>query len=114
MKICKAIRNSEPSGSTSSKISSCTLNLMQNKAICNDLDLIVSFHSFFLFPHLKFLQIGDQDAGNTPSFLAPYMVVRYFCMLDDIGFIKSGGWKTHLKFEEYVISLNGLDDNDKK
>jgi len=47
MKICRDICNSALSGSASSKIASCTLNLMQNKVICNDLDLIVSFHSFF-------------------------------------------------------------------
>jgi len=41
------------------------------------------------------------------------MAVQYFCMLDDIGFIESRGWKTHSKFEEYVSSLNVLDDNDK-
>ena len=70
--------------------------------------------SLFLFPQFRFLQIVDPDAGNTPSFLAYHMEVRYSCMLDDIGFIKSRGWKTHSKFEEYVSSLNGLDDNDKK
>ena len=48
-RICRAIRNSAPSGTANSKISSCTLNLMSNKAILNDLELLVVFHYFFIF-----------------------------------------------------------------
>lgn len=43
-RICRAFRNSSPSGTASSKIASCTLNLMTNKAIINDLELRVVFH----------------------------------------------------------------------
>ena len=74
-RICRAIRNSAPSGTASSKIASCTLNLMTNKAILNDLELLVAFHSFFLFPHFKFLQDGDKECGGTPSFIARHMTV---------------------------------------
>ena len=53
MKICRDIRNSAPSGSASIMIVSCTLKLMQNEAICNYLDLIISFHSFSYFQALN-------------------------------------------------------------
>ena len=55
-KICSAIRKSAPSESASLKIASCTLNLIKNKAIQCNLELIAVFHKWFLFPHFKFLQ----------------------------------------------------------
>ena len=57
------------------QIASCALNLMTNKAILNDIELLVAFHSFFLFPHFKFLQDGDKECGGTPSFIARHMTV---------------------------------------
>ena len=76
-RICRAICNSAPSGSASSKIAPCTLNRMTNKAILNDLELLVAFHSVFLFTHFKFLQDGDKECGGTPSFIARHMTARY-------------------------------------
>ena len=72
--ICRAIRNSAPSGSASNKIASCTLNLMESPQIMNDLHLLTAFHTSFLFPHFKYLQLGDEDARNTPSFQARHLL----------------------------------------
>ena len=49
-RICRAIRNSAPSGTASRKITSCTLNLVSNKVILNDLELPLAFHYLFSFP----------------------------------------------------------------
>ena len=61
--------------STSMKIASCTLNLVKNAAMYSNIELIVAFHTWFLFLHLKYLQEGDPIAGNTASFLVRYVTV---------------------------------------
>lgn len=112
-KICNAIRNSAPSGSASSKIASCTLNLIDSKPIRNDLQLIVSFHTTFLFPHFKYLQTGDVASGATPSFQARHLLVRLFLMQDDLKEIKKK-WKENSNFELYVSTLNDIEDEKQK
>ena len=83
-KICKAIRNSAPSGSASSKIASCTLNLIDSPIIVNDLHLMCFFHEAFLFKHFNFLQLDDKRASKTPSFQARLLLVRYLLMASDL------------------------------
>ena len=107
-KICSAIRNSAPSESTSMKIASCTLNLVKNDAVRSDLELIAVFHSWFLFPHFKFLQEGDPVAGGTPSFLARHITVRYFLTMNDLRIIDTGEFKTHKSFRDYNMSVDAL------
>ena len=109
-KICQSIRNSVESGSAASKIASCTLNLMDCKCIINDLHLLCAFHTFFLFPHFQFLQLGDPKAGNTPSFQARHVCVRYYLMLEDLLVIEND-WETKEEFSEYVQTLEALDDD---
>ena len=108
-KICKAIRNSAPSGSASSKISSCTLNLIDSPVIINDLHLICLFHEEFLFPHFKFLQLADARASKTPSFQARLLLVRYFLMVTDLIQIKEE-WRTKIECNEYKLSLEQLSE----
>ena len=67
-KICKAIRNSAPGGSASSKIASCTLNFIDSPIIINDLHLMCFFHEAFLFKHFKFLQLTDKWSSKTQVF----------------------------------------------
>ena len=111
-KVCQAIRNSAPSGSTSSNISSCTLNIIDSPLILNDLHLICAFHLSFLFPHFKFLQLADTLGSKTPSFQARHLTVRYFLMANDLTPIKKE-WRTDERFEEYRVSLNELNESDK-
>ena len=113
-KICKAIRNSAPSGSASSKIASCTANLIQNKVIRCDLELIIVFHTYFLFKHFKFFQRGDPEAGKTPGFISRHIMVRYFLMESDLHDIDGEKWKTHEAFRDYVKSLDEISDADKE
>ena len=87
-KICTAIRNSSPSASACNKIASCTVNLIQKPVIMNDLELMIGFHTGFVFPHFQFLQIGDPKTGGTPSFLGRHCTLRYYLMLIDIDAIK--------------------------
>lgn len=73
--ICQMIRNSSRARS---KIATCTPNFIKNKQIINDLYLLTSFHKVFLFPHFKYLQLGDDSATGTPSFQARHLLVRHF------------------------------------
>ena len=111
-KICQAIRNSAPSGCASSKIASCTLNLIDSPVIINDLDLMCSFHQSFLFPHFKFLQLADDRASKMPSFQARHLTVRYFLMWYDLKKIEKE-WRTDEHFDDYRTSLEVLDETDK-
>jgi len=65
--IFVAVRNYSPANSASSKIASCTLNLIRCAPIINNLHLLATFHKSWLFSHFKHLQLGDEKAGNTPS-----------------------------------------------
>lgn len=112
IKICGAIRNSAPSNSAPSKISSCTLNLTEQKPIMNDLDMLCSLHEFFIFPHFKYLQLGDTVVGSTPSFQARHLLLRYFLMNEDIEKMKNE-WTTLEKFKDYRESLEQLNTEDK-
>ena len=79
----------------------------------NDLYLLTAFHTSWLFPHFKYLQLGDDKAGNTPSFQGRNMLVRYYLMDSDIQNLKQE-WKTNEHFAQYVSSLNALPMNEKK
>ena len=83
-KICTAIRSSAPAGLACSRIASCTLNLMQKSVIMNDLELMIAFHTAFIFPHFKFLQLSDPKIGGTPSFLGRHITVQYYLMRRDL------------------------------
>ena len=111
-KICQTIRNSAPSGSASSKISSCTLDLIKKPVIINDLHLLTSFHAVFLFPYFKYLQLGYSQTGNTLSFQAQHLLVRCFLIREDIGDIKNG-WKTHDVVKIFGRTYNVLTNNEK-
>ena len=111
--ICIAIRNRAKPNSASSKIASCTLNLIRSAPIMNDLYLLTAFHCSWLFPHFKYLQLGDEKAGNTPSFQGRNMLVRYYLMDSDIQNLKQE-WKTNEHFAQYVSSLNQLPIDEKK
>jgi len=112
IKICGAIRNSAPSNSAPSKISSCTLNLTEQEPIMNDLHMLCSLHEFFIFPHFKYLQLGDKVVGSTPSFQARHILLRYFLMNEDIEKMKNE-WMTLEKFKNYCESLEHLNTEDK-
>ena len=111
-KICQTIRNSAPRGSTSSKISSCTLNLIDSSLIINDFYLICVFCQSFFFPHFKFLQLADKHGSITPSFQARHLMVRYFLMMNDLRNIKED-WKRNAHFRDYLQSLSKLNTTDK-
>ena len=67
---------------------------------------------FFLFPHFRFLQLGDDKVGNTPSFQARHVTICYFLMLEDLLTIEND-WETEEEFSEYVSTLNDLSYEDK-
>ena len=79
---------------------------MSNKVILNDLELLVAFRSFFLFPHFKFLQGGDTECGDTPSFIARHITVQYFLMVEDLKSIQGENWRTNSKIKDYLDSLD--------
>ena len=107
-KICSTIHKPAYSKSTSLKIATCNLNLIKNKAVRCDLELIAVFHKWFLFPYFKFLQECDPFAGNTASFLAIHITVRYFLMLEDLKVIQNEGYKSDVNFSDYISSFSAL------
>ena len=111
-KICKAIRNSVPRDSARSKISSCTLNLIDSPLLINDLHLMWLFHKKCLFTHFKFLQLADARASKTPRFQAQLLLARHFLMVHDLKDIKEG-WRTMNKCSDYKPSLEQLSEADK-
>ena len=110
-KIFRGIRNSSLSASTAYKIASCNLTLIDNNAILNDLELICAFHTFFLFPHFKWLQNGDTEV-QTPSFISRHITIRYFLMLTDLESIDNGKWKDDVIFDDYNSSYDELEESD--
>jgi len=77
------ILNSAKSNSASTKITSCTLNLIKRPVIVNDLELFVAFSEAFFFPRFSFLQLGDPRTGTTASFLFRHITIRLH-----VGFIR--------------------------
>ena len=84
---------------------------MESKPIVNDLHLLVLFHTAFLFPHFKFLQLGNKASGDQPSFQARHLLVRYCMMATDLEDIKKK-WKEHENFRMFVSTLNDLSINE--
>ena len=113
-KICVGIRNSAKSTSASMKIASCTLHLINKPVIVNDLELLVAFHEAFLFPHFKFLQLGDPRTGTTASFLSRHITIRYFLMMEDLESMENNKWMSHVKFTAFKSSLDKLNDIEKE
>ena len=105
-------KKSAPSGSASSKISSCTLNLVDSPLIIDDLHLICTFNQSFLFPHFKFLKLADKHGSNTASFQARYLTVIYLLMMNYLRNIKED-WKRNAHSRDYLQSLSELNTTDK-
>ena len=80
---------------------------MDSKPIVNDLHMLVAFHQSFLFPHFKFLQLGDKEAGDKPSFQARHLLVRYCMMATDLQKIKEN-WREHEHFSKDVSTYDEL------
>ena len=110
--ICIAIRNSSPANSASNKITSCTLNLTRCPSILNDLYLLTGFHKAWLFTHFRFLQMRDIAIGDTPSFQAPNILVRYYLMDMDLQHLKIG-YREHDNFRKFVVSYDKLKNDEK-
>ena len=107
------MHNSAPGDSASSKIKYCTLNLIRNKIIINDLHLLVSFHEAFLYPHFKFLQNGEPQIKNSSSFIARHTTVRLFLVMEDLSNIENT-WISIEKFDNYKQSLRGLSKSEQE
>ena len=107
-KLLNAICKSAPANSACNKIASYTLNLMITPVIMNDLEMRIAFHTAFIFPHFKFMQIGDPKTGGTPIFLGRHCTLGYHIIQKDINAIKDDGWKQHDDFRDFVQSLNLL------
>ena len=59
-------------------------SLIKKSVVLNDLELLVTFHEAFLFPHFRFLHLGDLQTGNKASFLCRHITIRYFLMIEDL------------------------------
>eukprot|EP00957_Ditylum_brightwellii_P144654 11019874-Ditylum_brightwellii.AAC.1 len=82
--ICTALKNSALSHKASYKIASYTLSQMNNQAIMNKLELLVSYYKIFMDPHFTFLQLGNARTGNISAFQSCCTAIHYFLMVKDL------------------------------
>ena len=73
---------------------------------------MIAFHTAFVFPHFKFLQLGDPKIGGTPSFLGRHITVRYYLMRRDLDKIEGEQWLSNECFSDFHTSLFQLDENE--
>ena len=111
-KICNGIRQATDTKSAAYKVASATYTLIQEPVIISDVHLLVAIHKWFLFPHFKWCQLGDNAVGGTPSFSARNMLVRYFSMMDQVRSAENGKWESLADFEGFKASVNGLPDEE--
>ena len=112
-RICDGIRKSAPTSSASYKVAAATLSLIQEPIIMSDVHLLVAIHTWFLFPHFKWSQLGDPDVGGTPSFMSRHMLVRYFLMVQQIEDGTNENWMQMDDFKGFVDSMQTLDISEK-
>ena len=79
----------------------------------SDVHLLVAIHTWFLFPHFKWSQLGDPDVGGTPSFMSRHMLVRYFLMVQQIEDGTNENWMQMDEFKGFVDSMQTLDISEK-
>ena len=66
-------------GKAVNNIASSNISLMAEPMIKSDLLLISTFHTFFMFPHFKFLQGGDEQSKRC-GYQTKHLLERYFLM----------------------------------
>eukprot|EP00957_Ditylum_brightwellii_P112775 8597749-Ditylum_brightwellii.AAC.1 len=90
--ICTTLKNFALSHKASYKFSSYTLSLMNNQAIMNNLELLVSYHKTFMDPPFTFLQLGNARTCNIPAFQSRHIAIHYFLKVTDLEALVENKW----------------------
>ena len=113
-RICDGIRKSAPTSSASYKVAAATLLLIKTPIIISDVRLLAVMHTWFIFPHFKWCQLGDPAVGNTSSFLSRHMLVRYFIMSEQVEEAKNEKWQEYDEWKGFVESIEELEKDEEK
>ena len=76
--------------------------------------MLFSYHTYFLFTHFKWLQLGDPKIGGKKSgYLNWHIAVRYFLMNEDLhAAIQDNKWKTLPEFSTFCETNGNLSSYD--
>ena len=79
----------------------------------SDVYLLLVYHTYFLFPHFKWLQLSDPEIGEKKAgYLNRHIAVRYFLMYKDItSASRDTSWKTLPAFRLLYESIRDLSPN---
>ena len=75
--------------------------------------MIAALHTYWVFPHFKFLQLGDPVSGNKSGYQALLMTKQYFLMHGDLVACMDNKWKQQAEFENIVSLMNTMSDEQK-
>ena len=113
--VLKGLLTFTPASTAVGKIASSTLGLMHKPTIMCDLEILCTFHSWFLFRHFRYLQKSDEGVAGTPSFLSRHLLVRYFVMTNEMEeAIVDDKWKTMGEFRDVIAALERCSDQEKE
>ena len=94
-------------------IAAANKNLFQFQEIKLDIKMIAALHTYWVFPHFKFLQLGDPVSGNKSGYQARLMTERYVLMHGDLVACMDNKWKQQAEFENIVSLMNTMSDEQK-
>ena len=88
-------------GKAVNDIASSNISLMAEPMIKSDLLLISAFHTFFMFPHFKFLQGGDEQSKRC-GYQTKHLLERYFLMHEDLRNNTNKQWPKNTHFDDFM------------
>lgn len=88
---------------------------MKTHQINSDVQLLGVYHTWFLFTHFKWLQLGDTKIGGKKSeYLNRHIIVRYFKMNENLhAAIQDDKWKTLPEFSAFCETNGNLSSYDR-
>ena len=113
--ICEGFIKRDLTTKATNKIVSATEALMKTHQIKSDVQLLGAYHTYFLFTHFKWLQLGDPKIGGKKSgYLNRHIAVRYFLMNEDLhAAIQDNKWKTLPEFSAFCETNGNLSSYDR-
>ena len=78
---------------------------MMEEEIKSDIYFIAAIHEYWIFPHFKFLQLGDPLMDNKPGYIGRLMAVRYYLMHRDLCLCENDGWMDINEFKTFTSHM---------
>ena len=92
-------------------VAASTLGLIKEPMILSNFCLLTTFHTWFVIVHFNWCQKRNPEAGDTPSFQAQHMLVRYFLMLQQVEYAMEEKWMVYAEFGGFVRSFKNLNES---